>query len=88
MLNKKDERIAYLSVILGAFIIIGLLICLAQIITQWVMIGGVVVNVNWWTATIYISRSVAIFILNIVGVAAALGLFIYDFIRNIISFKK
>jgi len=88
MLSKKDEKTAYLSVFLGAFIIVGLLICLAQIITQWVMIGGVAVNINWWTATIHVSHSVAIFILNIVGVVTALGLFVYDFICNIISLKK
>lgn len=93
MLNRRnyDRKIGYfwgLLISLDILILIGLGINTAQIIVQWVNLGGVICYVNMWTGYVRMSNSVVWFCISIAGYAAGMALFTIDLIRNILNIKK
>ena len=88
MLKNKNIRFGSLLIFLDCVIIVGLCICLTQIITQWNNLGAVITYVDMWTGNIFVSTDIALFISFIAGATIAISLFIWDLIKNILRVKR
>lgn len=88
MLKNNTRFLIGVLITLDVLIIVGLGVSIAQIITQWVNIGGIIVYINMWTATFTVSNSIVIFIISLCLGVLTVGLFIGDFTRNILLAKN
>lgn len=88
MLKNDTKFLIGFLIMLDVLIIVGLGVSIAQIITQWVNIGGIIVYINMWTATFTVSNSIVIFIVSLCLGGFAVGLFIGDFTHNILLVKN
>lgn len=88
MLKNNTRFLIGVLIVLDVLIIVGLGVSIAQIITQWVNIGGVIVYVNMWTATVVVSNNIITFIAALYLGVLTICLFIGDFIRNILLVKN
>lgn len=88
MLKNNTRFLIGILIMLDVLIIVGLGVSIAQIITQWVNIGGIIVYINMWTATFTVSNSIVIFIVSLCLGGFAVGLFIGDFTHNILLVKN
>ena len=88
MLKNNARFLIGVLIVLDVLIIVGLGVSIAQIITQWVNIGGIIVYVNMWTATVVVSNNIITFIAALYLGALTICLFIGDFTRNILLVKN
>lgn len=88
MLKNNTRFLIGVLITLDVLIIVGLGVSIAQMITQWVNIGGIIVYVNMWTATVTVSNSIVIFIVSLCLGALTAGLFVGDFAHNILLVKN